>query len=75
MPRRGTVLPFVADATARGRSVGTVRKDGSIRFKGRTYRSIKELPTACTALRADAEAYAQWARLYRAVDPKRSRTE
>ena len=34
---------------------------------------MKELPAACTALRADAEAHAQWARLYRAVAPDRKR--
>jgi hypothetical protein len=67
----GTVLPFVTDATARGKSVGRVKKDGSISFRGRKYRSMKELPSECTALRADAEAYAQWVKLYRAVDPAR----
>ncbi len=65
------VLPFVTDAAARGKSVGRVHRDGSISFKGKKYRTIRELPPECTALRADAEAYAQWARLYRAVDPRR----
>lgn len=71
--RRNTVLPFVVDAAARGRSVGRVHKDGSISFRGTRYATIKELPPECTALRADAEAYAQWARLYGAVDPARRR--
>ncbi len=70
---KDVVLPFVADAAARGKSVGRVHKDGSISFKGRRYASVKELPRECTALRADAEAYAQWVKLYRAVDPKRRR--
>jgi len=75
MPRQETVLPFVADARARGKRVGRVQKDGSISFKGKTYRLIKDLPPECTALRADAAAYAQWVKLYRAVDPKRKRSD
>ena len=75
MRRKDTVLPFVADAAARGRSVGRVHEDGSITFKGRTYRSMKDLPPECTALRADTATYARWAKLFRAVDPKRRRTE
>jgi len=55
--------------------VGRVHKDESISFKGKRYRSMKELPPECAALRADAEAHAQWAALYRAVDPARRRTE
>ncbi len=69
--RGDAVLPFVTDAAARGKSVGRVHKDGSVSFKGKKYRTIRELPPECTALRADAEAYAQWAKLYRAVDPRR----
>jgi len=66
-----TLLPFVPDAAERGKSVGRVHKDGSISFKGKWYLSMKELPPECTALRADMEAYAQWVKLYRAVDPSR----
>ncbi len=69
--REDVVLPFVTDAEARGKRVGRVHRDGSISFKGKSYRSIRELPPECTALRADAEAYAEWAKLYRAVDPAR----
>ncbi len=71
MPRGVTVLPFVADATARGKSVGRVHEDGSITFKGQRYGTIRELPPECTALRADTATYARWAKLFRAVDPAR----
>ncbi len=69
MKRREKVLAFVVDAAARGKRVGRLHKDGSISFKGTRYLSVKELPPECTALRADSEAYAEWVRLYRAVDP------
>jgi hypothetical protein len=69
--RSDGVLPFVADAAARGRSVGRVHEDGSITFKGKRYRSIRELPSECTALRGDLETSARWVKLFRAVDPKR----
>ncbi|MGE5345544.1 MAG: hypothetical protein ACM3JH_06295 [Acidithiobacillales bacterium] len=72
--RRGTVVPFVADAAARGKSVGRVHEDGSISFKGKRFGSIRELPSECTALRADVATYALWAKLYKAVDPKRKRS-
>jgi hypothetical protein len=75
MLRKDTVLPFVADAAARGRSVGRVHEDGSITFKGKRYGTIRELPPECTALRGDTATYARWAKLFRAVDPKRKRTD
>jgi hypothetical protein len=59
MKGENRVLVFMADAEARGKSVGREHKDGSISFKGRRYRSMKELLPECTALRADAEAHAQ----------------
>jgi hypothetical protein len=70
----GTILPFVFDAKARGRSVGRVHEDGSISFKGKRYGSIRELPPECTALRGDVATYARWVKLYRAVarNPRRS---
>lgn len=75
MQREVTVLPFVADAAARGKSVGRVHEDGSITFKGKRYRSIRGLPPECTALRGDTATYARWAKLFRAVDRKRKRTD
>ena len=55
--------------------VGRVRTDGSIAFRGKVYRTIREVPQECLALRPDLETHSQWVRLYRAIDPKRPRRE
>jgi hypothetical protein len=53
--------------------VGRVHPDGSITFRGQTYRTIKEVPPECKMLRADLASEVQWRKLYRAVDPARKR--
>jgi hypothetical protein len=75
--RRGrpTVLPFVDPGREAGQLVGRVHPDGSISFRGRTYRTIKEVPADCLGLRADVAAYTEWRRLYRAVMPREMRDE
>jgi hypothetical protein len=50
--------------------VGRVRTDGSIAFQGKIYRTIRDVPQECLALRPDLETHSQWVRLYRAIDPK-----
>jgi hypothetical protein len=67
---RPTVLPFVDPATLGNQTVGRVHADGSITFRGRTYPTVREVPEDCLGLRADAQAYAEWRRLYRAIAPR-----
>jgi hypothetical protein len=64
--------PFYPGAA--DRQVGRLCRDGSIRFRGRRYATIKDLPPECTALHLDAETHRQWRQLYRAVDPRRRRS-
>jgi len=53
--------------------VGRVRPDGGITYQGRTYASIRDVPKAWVALRADTDTWKQWLRVYRAIDPRRRR--
>ena len=54
-----------------GGAVGCVHADGSITYRGRRYRDIREVPDECLAFRADLPSTLQWRRLYNAVDPRR----
>lgn len=67
------LVPFPGEVEAGSRSVGRVHPDGSIAFRGRTFRTIKDLPSECRILRADLASEVQWRKLYRAVDPGRKR--
>lgn len=66
---RAPVLPFEPSSNAHTGSVGTVHRNGSITFRGKTYRTIRDVPPECVALRADLPSIVQWRALYRAVDP------
>ncbi len=68
------ILSFSDSAAEQTRSVGRVHPDGSITFRGRTYRTIKDVPKECIAFRADVPSIVQWRALYRAVDPARKAT-
>jgi hypothetical protein len=68
--RTPTVVSFAERAASESGQIGRVHLSGAITFRGRTYRSIKEVPPECQALRADTETYAQWRRLYRAIEPR-----
>lgn len=50
-------------------AVGTVHRDGAITFRGKTYRTIRDVPSECVAFRADLESTVRWRALYRAIDP------
>jgi hypothetical protein len=63
------ILSFSDPAADQTRSVGRVHSDGSIYFRGRRYRTIKDVPKECVAFRADVSSTVQWRALYRAVDP------
>lgn len=56
-----------------GGEVGCVHRDGSITYKGTRYRTLRDVPPSCAAFRADLPATVQWRKLYRAVDPKRTK--
>lgn len=68
---KARILPFGRDAWEGKQRVGRVHRDGSITFRGTTYRTLKEVPAECVALRADLDTYRQWRALYRAVNPSR----
>jgi hypothetical protein len=68
----GRVLPFGVPREG-ARRVATVHVDGSLTYDGSTFRSIKELPPECQALRVDVETAVQWRVLYSAIDPRRRR--
>jgi hypothetical protein len=53
--------------------VGCVHPDGSITYKGKLYRTLRDVPASCVAFRADLPSTVQWRKLYRAVDPKRQK--
>lgn len=53
--------------------VGRVRTDGSIVFRGRTYRTFADVPSECRALHPSVETHRQWRVLYRAIDPRLKR--
>lgn len=68
------ILPFDPGfPEAERRQVGRVHPDGSITFRGRRYSNLREVPPECCALRTDVETHVQWARMYRAIDPRRRR--
>jgi len=67
------ILPFADPAIQEEGRVGRVHRDGSITFRGKTYRTIKEVPPECQGLRPDVDAHAQWRKLYRAVAPESRR--
>lgn len=69
--QRTRVLPFGDPALKEDAILGRVHPDGSIFFRGREYRSIREVPPDCLALRPDSATLAQWRRLYAAVDPRK----
>ncbi|HEY4595785.1 MAG TPA: hypothetical protein VIJ02_05240 [Thermoanaerobaculia bacterium] len=69
-PRNQKILPFAAPSAPDSSIVGRVHKDGSITFRGRTYATIKDVPSECQVFRTDVEAYTQWRHLYRAVAPR-----
>jgi len=66
-PRR--ILPFAATADQEDAMVGRVHRDGSITFRGKTYRTIKDVPPECRGLRPDLEIHVMWRKLYRAIAP------
>ncbi len=68
-PASTRILPFRCRSASRTGSVGTVHRDGAITFRGRTYRTIRDVPPECVAFRADLASIIQWRSLYRAVDP------
>ena len=68
-PVASRVLPFGRPPDTRSGSVGTVHRDGAITFRGKTYRTIRDVPSECVAFRADLESTVKWRALYRAVDP------
>ena len=68
--RTPTVVSFAERAQAETRQVGRVHESGAITFRGRTYRTIKEVPPECVVFRVDLETYTQWRRLYRAIKPQ-----
>lgn len=67
---KARILPFESPHACGRATVGKVRPDGSIVFQGETYRTIRDVPEECRALRPDVETYRQWVRLYRAIDPR-----
>jgi hypothetical protein len=72
--RPGHPLDFDPARKPGGGEVGCVHPDGSISYRGKRYRTLRELPASCRALRADLSSAVQWRKLYRAVDPKRRRS-
>ncbi|MFI5120462.1 MAG: hypothetical protein ACHQM4_08620 [Thermoanaerobaculia bacterium] len=68
-PLAARVLPFGTPSGARTGSVGTVHHDGAITFRGKTYRTIRDVPPECVVFRADLASIVRWRALYRAVDP------
>ena len=72
--RTPTVVSFAERAADESGRIGRVHESGAITFRGRTYRTIKEVPPECLAFRVDTETYAQWRRLYRAIEPRARRS-
>jgi hypothetical protein len=68
-PVSARILPFGSASDAHTGSVGTVHRDGTITFRGKTYRTIRDVPPECVAFRADLASIVRWRSLYRAVDP------
>jgi hypothetical protein len=73
MPIRREPLTFDPARRPGGGEIGCVHADGSITFRGRRYRDLRDVPEGCHAFRADLPSTLQWRRLYRAVDPRRNR--
>lgn len=63
-------LERTPDELARLR-VGRLHTDGSITFRSRRYRSLKEVPPECTALRPDVSCHRQWRAIWGQIDPRR----
>ena len=57
----------------RRQSVGRLHPDGSITFRGRKYRSLKEVPPQCRGLHLDVSGHCQWRAIWRQIDPQRKR--
>jgi hypothetical protein len=74
-PFRPEPLRFDAARRPGGAEVGCVHPDGSITYRGRRYRDIRQVPGECPAFRADLPSTLRWRRLYRAVDPRRGRLQ
>ena len=53
--------------------VGRVQPDGSIVFRGGTYRTFADVPPECRALHPSVETLQQWRALYRPIDPRLKR--
>lgn len=70
---RARTLSFDPGRRPGGGEVGCVHRDGSITYRGRLYRTLRDLPPTCTAFRADLPITVMWRKMYRAVDPKRRR--
>lgn len=64
------ILPFADPAGKEDAVVGRVHCDGSITFRGKTYTTIRDVPSQCLSLRPDVETHVQWRQLYRAVAPE-----
>lgn len=73
MMHRKQVLSFANSSHNEEGVVGRVHRDGSITFRGKTYRTIKEVPAQCLSLRPDVDTHVQWRKLYRAVAPESRR--
>ncbi|HEV8578419.1 MAG TPA: hypothetical protein VGX68_04995 [Thermoanaerobaculia bacterium] len=73
MIHRNRILPFAGSCGKENGVVGRVHQDGSITFRGKTYTTIKEVPSQCLSLRPDVETHVQWRRMYRAVAPESRR--
>lgn len=70
----GKVLTLESAPPSRSQShVGRVLPDGSIVFRGGTYRTFADVPPECRALRPSVETHRQWRALYRPIDPRRKR--
>jgi len=70
-PLRPEPLTFDPGRRPGDGAVGCVHPDGSITYRGRRYRDIREVPDGCLAFRADLASTLEWRRLYRAVDPRK----
>lgn len=70
---RPSTLNFEPGRKPGGGEMGCVHRDGSITYQGTLYRTLRDVPASCTAFRADLPATVQWRKLYRAVDPKRTK--
>ncbi len=70
-PRPPRTLGFDPARRPGGGEVGCVHPDGSVTYKGKRYKTLRELPASCVAFRADLRSTVQWRKMYRAVEPKK----